>query len=128
MEFTLKTTINASAKVLYDTWLSSDGHSKMTGGGSDISDIVGEAFTAWDGYIEGRNLELEPNKRIVQAWRTTQFEEDEKDSEIEILLDEEDGQTQLTLIHRDLAESGGHYIQGWENHYFQPMKEYFNSL
>ena len=126
MEFTLKTKFNVSAEEIYTTWLSSEGHSKMTGGAAQISDVVGATFTAWDGYIEGKNLELEPHRRILQSWRTTEFEANEADSQIEILLHETDGQTELTLIHTGLSESGERYRKGWDNHYFQPMKAYFS--
>jgi len=126
MEFTLKTKIDATAKQIYIAWLSSDGHTNMTGGTATISDIIGANFTAWDGYIEGQNIELEPFNRILQSWRTSQFEKDEEDSQIEILLNEINGQTELTLIHTNVPESGEHYIKGWDNHYFQPMKNYFS--
>ncbi len=126
MEFTLKTKIDATAKQIYKAWLSSDGHTNMTGGTATISDIIGDNFTAWDGYIEGQNIELEPFNRILQSWRTSQFEEGEEDSQIEILLNEINGQTELTLIHTNVPESGEHYIKGWDNHYFQPMKNYFS--
>lgn len=126
MEFELKTTISASAREIYTAWLSSQEHSDMTGGEASASDKVGDRFTAWDGYIEGENLELEPYTRILQSWRTSQFEADEGDSQIEILLNEIDGQTELTLIHTNVPESGEHYIKGWDNHYFQPMKAYFS--
>ena len=126
MEFTLKTKINASAKQIYEAWLSSDGHTNMTGGKAKTSDKIGDSFSAWDGYIEGENIELESHKRILQSWRTSQFEEHEEDSQIEILLNEVDGITELTLIHSKVPESGEHYIKGWDNHYFQPMKEYFS--
>ncbi len=126
MEFTLKTKIAAPAKQIYSAWLSNEGHTDMTGGTAIISDKIGDSFTAWDGYIEGKNIELEPYKRILQSWRTSQFEAHEEDSQIEILLNEADGLTELTLIHTDVPESGEHYIKGWENHYFQPMKEYFS--
>ena len=128
MEFTLKTIINASAKAIYSSWLSNEGHSKMTGGEAVISDEIGASFTAWDGYIEGRNLELDPYSRILQAWRTSQFEPHEADSELEVLLKEIAGGTELTLHHRNLPESGEHYKLGWDNHYFKPMQAYFSSL
>ncbi|MFY0654420.1 MAG: SRPBCC domain-containing protein [Cyclobacteriaceae bacterium] len=127
MEFTLTTIIDASAEQIYKAWLSSDEHTAMTGGEAVASDKIGETFTAWDGYIEGRNIELEPYKRIVQSWRTSQFEDDEDDSQIEILLKEKDGKTELTLNHTNVPESGEHYIKGWDDHYFQPMKEYFSA-
>ena len=125
MEFTLKTNIKAKAKQIYKAWLSTQGHTKMTGGASFVSDKVGDTFTAWDGYITGKNLVLEPYIRIVQSWRTSQFGEDEQDSQIEITLNETDGETELTLTHSNVPESGEHYIKGWDEYYFKPMKAYF---
>lgn len=127
MEFTLTTTINAPAEKIYTTWLNSEGHTKMTGGEAVVSDLVGGTFTAWNGYIEGKNIELESNKRILQSWRTSQFEVQEEDSQIEVLLHEVDGLTEIMLIHTNLPDSGAHYKKGWENHYFEPMKDYFSS-
>src|SRR6266446_9413065 len=37
---------------------------------AEISREVGGAFTLFGGYITGRHIELVPNQRIVQAWRT----------------------------------------------------------
>ncbi len=125
MEFTLKTNIKATTKQIYKAWLSTQGHTKMTGGAAYTSDKVGDKFTAWDGYIVGENLALEPYNRIVQSWRTSQFVEAENDSQIEIILTEIDGGTELILTHSKVPESGEHYIKGWEEHYFQPMKAYF---
>lgn len=126
MEFTLKAKINATAKEIYTAWLSSQGHSNMTGGLATTSNKTGDDFSAWDGYIVGKNLELEPFSRIVQSWRTSQFKNEEEDSQIEVLLNEVEGETELTLIHSKVPESGEHYINGWDVHYFQPMKEYFS--
>ncbi len=42
MEFRLKTIIKSSAKKIYSAWLSSAGHSKMTGGEAVISDKLGD--------------------------------------------------------------------------------------
>lgn len=98
----------------------------MTGGTASISERIGDSFSAWDGYIEGKNLVFEPYFRILQSWSTSQFEEHEEDSQIEILLKEVDGQTELTLNHTTVPESGEHYKKGWDTHYFQPMKVYFS--
>jgi len=127
MEFTLKTKLQATSKQVYKAWLSTQGHTKMTGGAAFVSDKVGDEFTAWDGYIRGKNLKLEPYKRIVQAWRSSNFTEDEEDSQIEITLSEINGETELTLTHTNVPVSGEHYIQGWDEHYFQPMKSYFRT-
>jgi activator of HSP90 ATPase len=125
MKFTIKTTINTSAKNIYDAWLSSDGHSNMTGGEATASKSIGDEFTAWDGYITGKNIELEENERIVQSWRSTEFDAADEDSLIEVLLAENNGITELTLHHSNLPEGEDHYKNGWDEHYFQPMKAFF---
>ncbi len=128
MNFTLTTQIKATAKQIYKSWLSTQRHSKMTGGAAFVSDKVGETFTAWDNYISGKNIELEPYSKIVQSWRSTNFENDEPDSQIEVSLSEQDGETILTLKHTNVPDSGEHYKEGWEKHYFAPMKLYFESI
>jgi activator of HSP90 ATPase len=126
MKFTLKTTINATAKDIYTTWLSSKGHSAMTGADAAITAVVGKKFTAWDGYISGTNLELIPYNKIVQAWRTTSFKDSDEDSNIEIVLNETKGKTELTLTHSNIPKDGEDYKKGWEDYYFIPMKDYFS--
>lgn len=128
MEFIIKTTFNTSAKMLYDAWLSSKKYSEMTGGEAFNSTEIGFKFTAWDGYITGKNIILKLNKSIVQSWRTSEFEAHEPDSQIEIRLEEKDGKTEFTLTHSNLPKSGEHYRQGWETHYFEPMRTYFSEL
>jgi activator of HSP90 ATPase len=127
MEFTVKAKIKATAKEIYNTWLSSEGHSNMTGGEAIVSDKVGGDFLAWDGYIAGSNILLEQYHRIKQHWRTSDFDESDEDSMVEITLDETNGETELTLTHSNLPKHGEQYKKGWEEHYFQPMKNYFDN-
>ncbi len=126
MKFELKATFMAPIEMVFSAWLDSDVHSKMTGGEAKVSDQIGESFTAWDGYIWGKNLEIEPNKRILQSWRTSEFSDEEEDSILELLFSKVNGVTEITLIHSNLPSHGKQYKQGWEDHYFNPMKEFFN--
>ncbi len=128
MEISITRNIPTTPEKIYTHWLSSDGHTNMTGGVATGSAKVGDNFTAWDGYITGKNLILEPFERIVQSWRTSQFKEGEVDSQIEVLLEKVKGGTSLTLHHTKVPESGEHYRKGWDEHYFEPMISYFSSL
>lgn len=124
--FTLHATIPAPPQAVYDAWLDSRKHSAMTGGKAKASAKPGAAFSAWDGYITGRNLVLEPGRRIVQSWRTTRFTKADPDSEIELLLAPAKTGTRLTLRHRKVPDGHtGYRDGGWQEFYFQPMKEYF---
>ena len=124
--FSLSATFPTTPHTLYDAWLDSDVHAAMTGGeDAACSPEVGGPFTAWSGYIEGENLELEPGKRIVQAWRTTEFEENDPDSEIELLFEPVPTGTKLTLTHRNIPNGEADYEKGWQDFYFEPMQEFF---
>ena len=124
--FTLTTTIPASAQDIYEAWLDSLAHTEMTGGEAIMSDEVGAEVAAWDGYITGRNLELVPGERIVQSWRTSEFSDAHEDSIITVTLEEVEDGTLLTLVHSKVPEGQTSYEEGgWEEHYFEPMKEYF---
>jgi activator of HSP90 ATPase len=70
---------------------------------------------------------LEPGRRIVQAWRTSEFAASHPDSEIEVSLEPADGGTRLTLLHRNVPDGQlGYEHGGWQESYFDPMKEYFS--
>ena len=114
------------AKVLYAAFLDSKIHGAMTGGKAEIDPKVGGHFTAWDGYIEGTILELVSGKRIVQAWRTSEFPPASKDSRLEMRFGGRGEKTTLTLIHTQIPKGQMEmYEQGWQDHYFTPMMEFF---
>jgi uncharacterized protein YndB with AHSA1/START domain len=118
----------ASPADLYAAWLDSREHSEFTGDTATIEPGVGGAHSAWGGYIMGRHVELEPGKRIVQTWRTTEFPDDAIDSRLELVFEPKgDGSsTTLTLIHTHIpAGQGAQYKDGWGEHYFEPMRAYF---
>ena len=127
-DFKLWCTLPASPQAVYDAWLDSAAHSAMTGGGANIVNGVGGAYSAWDGYIAGETIELVPAKRIVQTWRTTQFAGHDPDSTITVDLEPIRTGTRLTLTHSGVPDGQTSYQNGgWRDYYFAPMKAYFAS-
>lgn len=118
--------IPASAERIYRAWLDGVEHAAMTGGAATSESHVGGRFSAWDGYIRGTNLALDPGRRIVQAWRSADFPEGSPDSRLEVLLEQDPAGTRVTLIHSEIPEGqASDYEQGWREHYFTPMRLYF---
>ncbi len=118
--------INASADQIYDAWLDAHQHSKFTGGTATVEPGIGGKFSAWDGYIQGTTLELEYGRRIVQAWRTTEFPAGSPDSRLEVVLEPIGDATRVTLRHSEIPEGqGGRYEQGWKEHYLTRMTKFF---
>lgn len=91
-----------------------------------IEPRLGGSFSAWDGYIRGTTLELEPYRRILQSWRSSDFPEGSKDSKLEVLFEEVGKGARITLLQSDVPEGQEQQLkQGWLDFYFKPMREYF---
>ena len=125
-QFTTSARIPAKPSEIYAAWLDSEGHAAMTGAKAVCSAKIEGTFQAWGGYIEGRNLELQENERIVQAWRTSEFSGSEPDSRLEITFKADGDVTEVTICHSGLSEHGMQYLQGWADFYFSPMRAYFS--
>jgi activator of HSP90 ATPase len=124
--FKLVSTIPASPEAVYVAWLDSAAHFAMTGAEATASDQVGADFTAWNGYIRGRNLELVKGRRIVQSWRTSEFSDADPDSVVTVTLAPAKSGVKLTLEHSNVPDGHASYEEGgWEDNYFAPMRAYF---
>ena len=65
----------ASSQRIYEVLLDSKQFAACTGMPADIDPKAGGALSMFGGLIVGRNVELIPNQRIVQAWRPTHWDE-----------------------------------------------------
>src|SRR5258707_12370884 len=59
----------ATPQRIYQALLSSNDFAAFTGAPAEIDPKPGGAFSLFGGRVVGRNVELVPNQRIVQAWR-----------------------------------------------------------
>ena len=126
--FTVSTILPASAECIYKAWLSSKMHAAFTGSAARIDPTVGGTFSVWDGYITGKNTQLEPYSRIIQSWRTTEFLAQAPDSRLEIVLKAVPEGTRITLKHSRIPEDQAEeYKRGWKEFYFSPMQAYFQT-
>lgn len=122
----LSAIIPASPERVYLAWMSSEEHTAFTGAKADMDPVVGGRFHAWDKYIQGLNVELDPGKRFVQMWRTTEFPKGHGDSRLEVQLERVGSSARITVMHSDIPEGqGAKYKSGWETKYFQPLRAYF---
>lgn len=126
-DFSVSDVIPAAPQEIYDAWLDSNGHARITGGQpARISAEEGAEFTVWNGYIWGSNRKLEPGRRIVQSWRTTNFTTEDADSQIEVLLEPVPGGTKVTVNHSNVPDGHTSYRDGgWQDNYFDTMKKHF---
>jgi activator of HSP90 ATPase len=115
----------ATPAQLYAAWLNPELHGQMTGAEAGGSAEVGGEFTAWDGYIVARTISLEPDARIVQRWRTSEFADDHPDSLLEVSFTAVQGGTEVTVAHSEITAGASNYEKGWQDFYFTPMQAHF---
>ena len=127
--FEITSIFSAPPSKMYKAWIDSKEHSDFTGAEAKIVPKINGKFKAWDGYICGKTLELQPNSRIKQSWRTTEFPNDSPDSIVDVEFKKHENGTKLILKHTNIPEGQGEgYKIGWKDYYFNPMKEYFKNI
>jgi activator of HSP90 ATPase len=118
--------IDASPDEVYDALLNAKKHAAFTGSPAATNARVGAEFTAWDGYIMGKNLELVKGKKIVQEWETSEWPKGYPRSRLEFTVTAKKGGTELKMLHTQVpAEQVAEYRTGWHTAYWEPLKEYF---
>jgi activator of HSP90 ATPase len=118
---------NASPQDIYRAFLSTKEHSKFTSSNARCSAKVGGRFTAWDGYISGKNIKLVKDQTIVQEWKTTEWPQDYEPSILTLSLKSDGNGTRLDMIQAKVpASQYEEYNKGWYESYWDPMNEYFS--
>jgi activator of HSP90 ATPase len=89
-----------------------------------ISSEGGGVFILFGGHIIGRQIELVPNERIVQAWRVVDWEPGVY-SIAKFELREQGSGTKIVLDHMGFPKGlGEHLAAGWRSHYWEPLEKF----
>lgn len=128
----------ASPKRLYDALTDAQQFQKLEviGGAVKMADIEakpaeisrepGGAFSIFGAYITGRQLELVPDQRIVQAWREISWDPGIF-SIARFELKEQASGTKLIFDHTGFpAGAGEHLAVGWKAHYWEPLEKFLS--
>jgi activator of HSP90 ATPase len=88
---------------------------------------VGGAFTLFGGHIFGRQVELEPYQRIVQAWRVVDWNPGIY-SIVKFELTEQGSNTKIIFDHTGFpVGKAQHLADGWTGNYWEPLRKYLSS-
>lgn len=116
-------TFKASPHEVYEALMDSRRHAKFTGEKARISRKIGGKLVAYGGYIEGANLDLVPDKKIVQLWRGSDWPKGHY-SKATFVLRKVKGGTHLTFTQSGVpAQYYDDIKQGWRDFYWAPMKK-----
>jgi activator of HSP90 ATPase len=107
---------------VYEMIMDSKKHSEFSGESAKIARKVGSKFTAYGGWIEGKNLELVKDRKIVQLWRGADWPKGHysvatfKFTKLKNGTSLEFTQTGVPVeMYKDISD-------GWKEHYWEKMK------
>jgi len=117
--------VKAPAQRVYQALTDAAQFSAFTGGApAEISKEPGGSFSCFGGMIQGRQIELVPGQRIVQAWRAGNWDSGVY-SIVRFELKQKGGETRIVLDHAGYPdEHGEHLAGGWQKMYWEPLQKY----
>ncbi len=115
----------ASPERVYKALTDAQQFGEFTGAGpAEISPEAGGPFSSFGGMIQGRNLELVPNQRIVQAWRVGNWDPGVY-SVVKFELQPQGSDTRLIFDHTGFPEAEREHLDsGWHARYWEPLQKY----
>jgi activator of HSP90 ATPase len=122
--------INADPRAVYDVLTDGRKFAAATGMPAQLSDREGETFAIFDGRVEGRQIELVPGGRIVQAWRFGTAHPSPWDagvySVVRFTLSGQEGGTRFIIDHAGVPPEWHEHISGgYPDFYLKPLERYF---
>ncbi len=115
---------NTTPKYLYELYMDEKKHSLATGAHAKITAKEGTKYSAYDGYITGKNLHLVKDKLIVQSWRASDWDKNHTDSTFIIKLEPKGNDVVLNVIHANVPTEQVEDIKtGWHEFYWEPWKK-----
>ncbi len=117
---------NTTSETLYHIYMDAKKHSKAIGGGAvNISTKIGSSYSAWDGYITGKTLQLIKGKIIVQSWRSSDFKENDLDSTLILWFEKKGNDAIVNMAHANVPDHQYHAVkEGWGDFYWKPWRKY----
>jgi len=97
---------------------------KLGNTSTKVSAVAGAAFTIFGGHIIGRNLEMVPSQRIVQAWRVVDWEPGVY-SIAKFDLVEGGSGCKIVFDHTGFPKGQAeHLAEGWKGNYWEPLQKF----
>ncbi len=116
----------ASPQRIYDALLDEKQFKAFSGMAAQVNRETGGTFLIFEGHIMGRNLELVPARRIVQAWRVVPWPQGVY-SIARFELEARGSGTRITFDHTGFpSEEAEHLEIGWHDHYWKALRSYLD--
>jgi len=114
----------ASPSAVYRALIDPAEHEAFSGESAEFDPKVGGRFAHYDGSLQGIVVELEKDRRVVLAWRSTGWPKGHY-SIAQFVLTKIAGGTRLEFSQFGIPSGDfADIADGWKTYYWGPMKEY----
>ena len=98
---------------------------KWSGGAAVLENKVGGKFEMFDGWVTGEVLKTNKNE-LAYTWRTSDWPEETKPTEVHYLLKEDEAGTKVILKHTGFPNEDEmrSHKSGWTDFFFDPMEDF----
>lgn len=113
------------SQLVFDALTKSQQFSEFSDAPAEIDAKAGGKFSCFGGMIIGLTIEIISNKRLLQAWRVSDWDEGVYSIVKSELEQVNSSKTKLVFDHAGYPEEyQQHLSQGWYDQYWQPMKKF----
>ena len=114
--------INAPAEKVWQALVDPEEIDFWGAGPATMDEQVGTEFSLWGGDIHGKNIEVDPKRKLVQEWFGGDWDEA---SVATFSLKENGNKTEVDLLQTNVPDDEAKEIaDGWKQYYLGPIKEY----
>ena len=98
---------------------------KWSGGEAVLENKVGGGFEMFDGWVKGEVLKTSKNE-LAYTWKTSDWPEETKPSEVHYLLKEDEAGTKVIIQHTGFPNEDEmkSHKSGWTDYFFDPMEDF----
>jgi activator of HSP90 ATPase len=125
MSITQQVLISAEPVQVYAILADASALSALSGMSGVPGRSAGEEFSGFDGHVTGRQIELVPGERVVQAWRFPQWAPGTY-SMVSFTLTAEAGGTRLVIDQHGVPDDWHDHVNtNWPTFYLTPLTNHF---
>ena len=117
--------INSSIEEVWKALVNPEYIEKWGGGPAEMNDKAGTEFKLWDGDIHGKNIEIEPLKKLKQEWFGGNWSQP---STTTFTLKKKADKVRIDLLQINVPDNEVKNIDdGWKEYYLGPLKQFLEN-
>ncbi|MEM5947315.1 SRPBCC domain-containing protein [Spirochaetia bacterium 38H-sp] len=124
--FILEAIVPAPTHKVFKVLTTGTDYAEVTGCEAEIQPWTQGIIAVWNGYGQGIIIEIEEPSYIKHTWRTSDYQPQMRDSEIEILVNPWGKKTKLTIKAINIPDN---LLQeektNWQRFLLEPLVQYF---